>query len=249
MPDRMQESAARTIDAGYALALEKLAAAAFFFARETHVKQLEPMSTASPMVPAKFIFPGLTVEPVPSFYRLTGQAFRFLRRVVAEGWGQKALSSRQMRVSGPIDRTLEEGIDEVVAICDAAEELARLEIAGAAPDAASLVRRDRLAALRSDEDVTCDARGMVPLSGVDVMTGRLHIAALVGWEVHPLAVRITHMKGVPKGVGFGVEWHSVPVPVVRELDVDPSALLDRNEFRAACDEWMRRHRAEPFPRG
>jgi hypothetical protein len=86
-PDAAPERLVRTVEAGYVEALERLAGAALFFGRETHVKQLElAPPVLAPIQPERWALPGLTIEPVPTFYARTAAAFRFLRVVVEDGW-------------------------------------------------------------------------------------------------------------------------------------------------------------------
>lgn len=241
-PEKTEEARGRTVNQQYREALERLAGVVFFFGRETHVKHLEPApgAAASPHSPKRVLHPGLTIEPLPSFYRLTGVAFRFLREVVVEGWGVAALEQRQMRAEGKIVATVGEGISEVIALCESAEKLSIAEIAGAVDGCDNRALRAHVATLRSDKDATGDARGMVPLSEVDPATGKLRVAAFLGWESHPLQIVITHIKDLPPETGLDSEWHPIPVPVVREVWIDPEELQDRSRFRALWDSWLRR---------
>ena len=126
LPEKTAEAPSRLIDPEYAEALGQLAALGLFFARETHVKQLEILELMEPARRTRTtVYPDLTVEPVPTFYRLTGDAFRFLRRVVAEGWGDASLGLPQVRAEGPVAQTVAAGIDEVIEVCDAAAEARR----------------------------------------------------------------------------------------------------------------------------
>lgn len=232
-PDTMPESRARTIDKAYAEVLERLAGVSLFFGRETHVKQLELLTTASPFRETP-IYPTLTIEPVPSFYRLTAAAFRFLREVVAEGWGEDALGSAQWRASGPIAATVGEGIDEVTRLGDAAAALSERELAGPATDPESGATRTLLDRLRTDDDVTSDARGMVP-TGTLPESGGVRALVFTGWEERVLEVRLTRLADAPKKATFGTASYTIPVPVVRALDLNATALMDRDELRRALD--------------
>ncbi len=239
-PDRAPEAAERKVDPGYAQALERLAGAALFFGRETHVKQLELAPGCAARQPERWALPGLTIEPVPTFYARTAAAFRFLRDVVEEGWGNVALAAPQMREHGLIARTLSEGISEVVELCEAAGALSLLELAGEGQgeDVESL--RARLRSLASDPDVTLDARGMVPLGLLPPPDPRIRALVFAGWEVHDLEVTMTHLRFRPPGVALGKERHPLPVPVVREIVVEPDALLDRAAFRRHLDSGRSR---------
>ncbi len=244
-PEKTAEAPRRLIDPAYAEALGQLAALGLFFARETHVKQLEILEVMAPAHRIRrTLYPDLTVEPVPTFYRLTGDAFRFLRRVVAEGWGDSALGLPQVRAEGPLAQTVAAGIDEVIEVCDAAAEVSSRELEGRADGPRLEALRVRLRALRSDEDAIGDARGMVPIGSDD--TGRVLAMVFLGWELHALDVRLTCLEGAGKDVEFGTRVYPLPIPFVREVALDPEALVDRRAFRAACDRLLA---AEPVGSG
>jgi hypothetical protein len=238
LPEKTAEARRRLIDPAYAEALGELAALGLFFARETHVKQLEILEIAERARRfRRTVYPSLTVEPVPTFYRLTGDAFRFLRRVVADGWGEASLGLPQVRDEGPIAQTIAAGIDEMTELCDAATEVSSRELEGDADDSRCEALRARLRGLRSDEDAIGDVRGMVPIAHDDA--GRVLAIVFLGWELHTLDVRLTRLKGAGKDVEFGTETYPLPIPFVREVAIAPAALADRRAFRAACDRIAR----------
>lgn len=234
-PNSTPEAARRTVDASYALALERLAGLTHFFARETHVKQLELLEASTFQRPsATVMLPGLTVEPIPCFYRLTASAFRFLREVVVRGWGDAALHTSQVRPDGPSGYTIDEGLADVIAIADAAAELSTRELEGAAFGPSIGTLRTRLRALRQDEDAIGDARAMIPVSTVHPKSGTFLALVFVGWEKAWLDVSLTHMKGERKSTVFEPERHVLPVPVLREVAIRPDELLGKDALRAAC---------------
>lgn len=244
LPEKTAEAPSRLIDPEYAEALGQLAALGLFFARETHVKQLEILELMEPARRTRTtVYPDLTVEPVPTFYRLTGDAFRFLRRVVAEGWGDASLGLPQVRAEGPVAQTVAAGIDEVIEVCDAAAEVSSRELEGRTDDPRCEALRARLRRLRTDPDAIEDARGMVPIARDD--SGRVLAMVFLGWELHALHVRFRRLKGAGKDVQFGTERRPLPIPLVREVLLDPEALSDRRVFRAACDRWIGGNATDP----
>jgi hypothetical protein len=241
-PGATSEAPSRTIDPEYAIALERLATFAHFFARETHVKQLElpgPVMPAS--LPSRWILPDLTIEPVPTFYARTADAFRFLRGVIDDGWGDSALRAPQLRETGPIAATIADGIDEIIALSDAAANLSRRELTGAATGAEPDALRMRLAVLCTDPDAIGDARGMAPTGMLDDKGQKLRALVFLGWEVQELRVSVKSVAHLPPGVGLGGERHPLPLPLVREVHFDARDLLDRNELRRTCDRLMGAH--------
>ena len=236
--DRTPEAHWRRVTPDYAAALERFAAAVLFQARESHVKQVAEgipgMRTARP----RYLTPGLTIEPLPTFYTLTAEAFRFLRTVVEDGWGRSALEVRQLRESGSIETTIGVGIEDVVGLCDSAAKLSLLEIKGEANGAEVDAMRERLTRLTTDPDVTCDARGMVPLGFGDDPT-QIRVLVFAGWDVHKLIAKLTCVDAdLPVGVELGAEAHPLPIPLVREMLVPPHGLLNRSEVRALCDRAL-----------
>jgi hypothetical protein len=103
---------------------------------------------------------------------------------------------------------------------------------------------------RADEDLSRDARMMVPVF-YDVQRRRTKIWALLGWVEQPLHVGFTVNPGVSvfnrRGrdvtastrIEFSAETHPLVYPVTAELYVD--RLLNRDEFRAACGEGRTAH--------
>jgi hypothetical protein len=231
-PGSAPEGRAREVDPAYAEALERLAGAALFFGRETHVKQLEiAPPTFAIRQPERWVLPGLTIEPVPTFYARTAAAFRFLRVVIEEGWGDVALSAPQAREHGPMARTVAEGIDEVVELCDLAAALSIRELEGETRGGEVESSRARLRALADDPDVTMDARGMVPIGFLPPPDPRVRALVFAGWELQELEVSVTYLRDRPANVGLGKERYPLPLPIVHEIVMDRDALLDRADFR------------------
>jgi hypothetical protein len=236
-PDAFPEARARTIDAEYAAVLEHLAAANLFLARESHVKQLAiPAPVAVAQTATRWIHPSIKVEPLPSHYAFVSEAFRFLRTVVREGWGEEALAVAQRRASGPIATTLAEGIDEVIDLCDTAARLSLRELGGEIDGPDIEAWRARLSGLWTDPDATGDARGMVPLGFTP--EGQLRVLVLGGWEVHRLVLSLEWLPRKPPDLGLGSASYPLPLPIVREMVIAPSAVLDREEVRRLCDEAL-----------
>ncbi len=232
--DRTPEAHWRRVSPDYATALERFAAAVLFQARESHVKQVAMGIPGMPSARPRYLTPGLTIEPLPTFYTLTAEAFRFLRTVVEDGWGRRVLEVRQLRESGSAETTIGVGIDDVVGLCESAAKLSFLEIKGEANGAEVDAMRERLMRLTTDPDVTCDARGMVPLGFGDDPT-QIRALVFAGWDVHNLIAKLTCVDAeLPVGVELGAEAHPLPIPLVREMLVPPHGLLNRTEVRALC---------------
>ncbi len=237
-PDLSPEAAMRELDADYTAALERLAGAQLFMARETHVKQLEVLAPVMSPVAPVWVRPDIKVEPLPSFYARLADAFRFLRSVVDEGWGAEGLAAPLRRESGPSKENVSDSIDEAIALCDLAARVSRRELEGAAEHAEVTEGRARLFGLWSDADATGDSRGMVPVGVTE--DGRVRVLVFAGWEVHTLLIKLVSLPQIPEGARLGGVGFAYPVPLIREAVVAPSALLDRGEVRKLCDEALMR---------
>lgn len=235
-PGSFPEARVRVVDADYAAALEHLAAMNLFAARETHVKQLDVLETMGALRGAEVsIRPDVKLEPLPTYYAYLGDAFRFLRAVVEEGWGEPALAAPQRRPSGPVAATLADGVDEVIALAGAAAELSRRELAGAVPDAEVDTLRARLSALWSDPDATGDLRGMVPLGFTGDNAAMLRVLVMAGWQEQRIVIRLESIPDPPPGSRLGAVSYPLPFPVVREMVIPAGAVQSPSEVRATLD--------------
>lgn len=238
-PDRTPEAKRRSVGDAYAKELDRFAASFFFRSREPNVKQVVLARPGARAVHPRYLTPGLTLEPLPTYYSLTGDAFRFLRTVVEKGWSRSALELAQWRESGPIEATIGSGIDEVVELCDLAAKLSFREIEGNAKGDEVRAMRERLLELFADPDVTRDARAMIPL-GLTEDKAREHVAVFAGWDVHLLMAELKNIDGeLPEGVALGTETHPMPLPIVQETTVPAGGALDWEAVRARCDVALR----------
>lgn len=152
--------------------------------------------------------------------------------------GDVALSAPQMREQGAISRSVADGIDEVVALCEAAAALSFRELEGDTKGDEVESLRALVRALATDPDVTSDARGMVPLGFLPPPNPGLRVLVFARWELQELEVSLTHLRFRPSEVGLGTERHPLPLPIVREIVIESDALLNRDELRRYCDDQM-----------
>lgn len=227
---------------GYEEHLEALFEALLTLLRETHLKDLdeeeeeeeeEPDSRGLALVP-----PGLTLEPLASYYEREAGAYRFVRGVLEERLGRAVDDVPRARPWAPVTRSLREEITEMESIFLGAAEVARTETGAPAHPDRQADRRAFLAwrsTAAADPDVGADARAMVPIS-FDPDTGRMHVFAFLGWTQRPLTVSFSRPPRVvesPARVVFGSETHFVETPVIVEAWVN--RLLDREELRSLCE--------------
>jgi hypothetical protein len=237
-PDRTPEARRRGTSEDYAKEVHRFVASFFFQPCEPHVKKVIVVPPGARAGHFRYLTPGLTLEPLPTYYSLTADAFRFLRTVVEERRGQRALDLAQWRESGPVEATIGSGIDEVVELYDCAAKLSLLEIQGHATGDGVDAMRARLLRLFADPDVTRDARGMVPL-GLTEDNTQVRVVVFAGWDVHRLTAELTSIDGeLPDGVALGTEAHPIPLPIVQEMTMPAELTLSREEMLARCDVML-----------
>jgi hypothetical protein len=232
------ESAALVVGPKYRHELERLFAAFFGLARETHAKQLESVAAGGmPIV----VRPTVTVEPLPELYGRNAEAYAFVRRELLESFGEAVVYGR---FGDRGDASLGEGLDEMEALLRGAWATASAELGLPAPGTAAerAVFRAFQRASSRDPDLTTDLRMMVPLY-YDLGRQKHRVLAVLGLETKRLTVSFVDR---PKAWaidsnGARVDRHLVFWPTVRTfvrpvaVEIDVPALLDREKFRALCD--------------
>jgi hypothetical protein len=193
VPDRMPESARLRIGERYRRYLEDLFRGALALARETHAKQLAGGrgGYAGPSQRPLWIYPDLTVEPLPSVYARRAICYRFVRSVLEEAFGSDALHRLHRLVpEGPCQADLAEELGRMERLFDGAAATSCRELGlDPTPGAEGPVRcfgewRTKLA---SDANVSRDARMMVPVF-YDLQRRKTKVWALLGWRTVPVDV-------------------------------------------------------------
>ena len=233
--------------------------------RETQVKQLEsPLAAAAPEPPRIYVRPGLTVEPLATYYLRRATSYSFVREVIRQAfgpdWGGLTLVEPRLGATR-FDRAL----DTIVSLFHGAHVRVCREL-GLEPDKA-MADRDAdaddesfqrwAASLTEDPDLTEDNRMMVPVF-YDVLRGQMKAWAMLGWSDRPISIDFARPPDVcteeqtesptrlnelrrrlwsnasKPEVCFIGSSHRVAFPVTAELYVD--RLLDRDAFRHLCDK-------------
>jgi hypothetical protein len=232
------DSPALTVGPKYRHELERLFAAFFGLARETHAKQLEsPAAGGMPIV----VRPTVTVEPLPELYRRNADAYAFVRRELLEFFGEAVVYGH---LGAPEDASVGQGLDEMEALLRGAWATASAELGLPVPDTAAerAVFRTFQRMSSQDPDLTANLRMMVPLY-YDLGRQKHRVLAVLGLETKRLTVSFVDR---PKAWaidsnGARVDRHLVFWPTVRTfvrpvaMEIDVPALLDRENFRALCD--------------
>ena len=265
--DRMPEGRRLSTNAAYRKELVGLFKALLALTRETHIKQLE-IPKAGAAAPGRDIVlevrPGLTVEPLASYYLRRARSYRFVTRVLTEALGKDRLASmKRLTAAGAINVDLPTELRLMETIFYGADLTACGQI-GLIPEAGSglgsgkgayidkAIFRHWALSTSSDPDLSQDVRMMVPVF-YDRQRGKTKVWAVLGMATRPLTVGfqtspkvmgITRADGtvVDDGsvrVDFDGERHELVYMATAEVYVDTP--LNRAEFRALCDK----HRTYP----
>jgi len=253
-PDQVPESARLAFTPRYRAYLVDLFKGTLALTRETHVKQVDFGGAGMAMPPPTFhVFPGLSVEPLATHYKRRADAYRFVRGVLEEAFGPGALAGmRRETADGAVRLDLDTELRFMERLFDGAAETAWAQIGADRAGYGERVGFDRFlfrtwaGRLEHDPDVGRDARMMVPVFW-DEGRKQMKVWAFLGWQERPLTISYEKPPAIgslhgPKGkkssekpeVRFHVQRVTIPCPVMAEVYV--RRLLDRDEFRALCDE-------------
>ncbi len=237
--DRMPEGPRVRTNDRYRRQLEDLFKAILSLTRETHVKQLEVPLTGASTTRAQpavvWVWPGLTLEPLRTYYERRARGYEFVR----DGLQRLAPPGPMHRVTpdGAAARTLDEELVEMVGLFRGAAAVAGEEL-GMTP--ASDAEADRFREWAASPDVTEDIRMMVPVF-YDLGRRKAKVWAVLGWARRRLTASfatppVAHVLAGEVEVKFRPWDYSLAYPVFAETYV--SRLLDRDEFRALCDRYQ-----------
>jgi hypothetical protein len=258
VPDRMPERSRLEQGKRYRKHLEDLFRGALALSRETHVKQagMGAGGFGGSRQPPIWVGPSLSVEPLPSLYARRASGYRFVRSVLEEVFGADTLHGMHgLTPEGPATANLAEELEWIANLFAGAAASANRELGirppGEAEGAVDCFSAWK-ASLSSDEDVSRDARMMVPVFW-DVQREKTKVWAFLAWRTTPVMVdyRVrpnvlgvdpsrpsAKPAGEPPVVLFAGDRYELAVPVMAEVYV--SRLLDRDEFRRHCDRFRTR---------
>lgn len=247
-PERNPEASRLKLDDKYRAALVDLFRSLLAQQRETHTKQLEnrayPAAALVTLDQIVTVSPKLRVEPLPTYYQRRAASYRFVRRVLADSFGEATLKQLyRLSPAGKAQQPLAVELQDMEALFQGAY-LASAQDLGMTPqetpsDAAALQRfLDWRAHLANDADIKGDQRMMVPLF-YDAERKQVKVLAFLGWDVRPLRVSFAKppvAQAVPNNVHvkFASDDENLVYPVTTEIYVDK--VLDRAEFQALCNK-------------
>lgn len=263
VPEKTPEARHLEFDESYRQELASLFKAGMALTRETHIKQLEtPMVTTA--MPGRYrrpeihISPGLTVEPLATYYLRRARSYRFVREVVQHAFGRSGLAQmRRLTAAGPVSMPLDAELDLIEGLFYDAYARTCSDI-GMVPERDATVALQKanarnglltpwLASLDKDPNLGKDIRMMVPvfydqgrhMTKVWVVLGAFAERVVVSYSQEPRIVGIKDGDGKPVSldsldVNFEREEH--PIAHIATAEVYVSKLLDRTEFRRLCDQ-------------
>src|SRR5262249_24473923 len=144
-----------------------------------------------------YVEPGLSIEPLATFYLRQARSYAFVRRVLENSFGEEALGAmRRLTPEGPVPLPLKEGLDLLEALFRGAYLVASSEL-GLETSAEDVAGRDPAkdrdvllawaGSLDTDPDLGRDVRIMVPVF-YDLERKKTKVWAILGVAVRPLLV-------------------------------------------------------------
>lgn len=244
-PERALEAQSLVLDPSYTAHLEELFRSILAATRETHIKQLEiPMMGGAPQRAVKLIVrPELTVEPLVTFYQRRADAYRYVRAVLVETFGEDGLAEmRGLRGATHAPRRVEMALGDelrsMIHLFDGAAATAMRELG--MPTTWETTAFESWRGGAGDPDVEADIRAMVPVF-FDVERKKTKVWMLLGWSHGFLDVsfaeppRVEVLSRATADIELAHASRPLPTPIMVEAYV--SRILDREQFRAHCDRF------------
>ncbi len=216
-PHRMPEGKHLALGRSYQKELDGLVKALLAFSRETHVKQLSLVRVGAslrgftPEVQL-YIAPGLTLEPLATYYRRRARSYRFVREVVEKAFGLEGLQRmRRLTVEGPVNLDLGAELRLMEALFHGAYLQSCAEIGmmpeedpdlgnPTGPNASRALLGAWLASVRRDPDLGKDIRMMVPVF-YDIGRRETKVWAVLGTPPNPCSRRTRLLPKSKKSKG------------------------------------------------
>jgi hypothetical protein len=251
VPEKMAEADHLGFTSDYRSYLEDLLRGTWAQARETHAKQLGSPIAATFRLPKRerpelVVRPDLSCEPLVTHYRRRADSYRVVRRAIEDFFGADACRSLHRRTSdGPVDSDLGEELAFMERLFEGAANRCEREIGSRVE--ASCGADDTFASWdpEKDSDLSRDIRMMVPVF-YDIPRKKTKVWVVLGWTERMLMVSFKKRPTVvirdragldvtrKYDIEFRPEVHAIAFPQAAEVYVD--RILDREEFRALCDQ-------------
>lgn len=239
-PERGPEAKSLVLAASYRTHLEDLFRGILTATRETHVKQLEvPLAGCGMPREVKLqIAPHLTVEPLVTYFQRRADSYRFVRALVAETFGEEALGAiHGLRRGRPVTQPIGAELAAIIHLFDGAAATGMRELG--IPTTWDHTAFDTWRGGEGDPDVDEDIRAMVP-AYFDQERKKLKAWMFLGWSRRSLKAsfaeppRVEVLGGKTADIELSPSWYPIATPIMVEAYVP--RLLDRDEFRALCNQ-------------
>jgi len=249
-PDKTPEAARLRMNEGYRRQFEDMFKAAMAVPRDSGARPLglvaPAMATLSPERMTEFqrlrVRPGLTVEPMLTYYQRRADGYDFVRGVLESSFGLDGVRSmRRLTAAGPAEASLDQELLEAASLFRGAAAVSAEELGLARAEEAA-ARHFRSWAKSPDPDLAGDIRTMVPVF-YDRDRGKTKVWAVLGWSTRTLEADFATAPDarVLQGhvrLDLEPETHPIAYPVLAETWV--SRVMDGDEFRAHCDQFQTR---------
>lgn len=257
VPEKTPEAEKLFYHETYKQELLNLFKSAIALTRETHIKQLEiPVVGAAIRPPSVDIHPGLTMEPLFTYYQRRAESYAYIRQLIEDTFGRKALKQIfRLTPDGHATIPLYEELRWIESLfygacrCTATEigmaltrEIPNRNQRQTTGDVRTM--REWKSSLKKDPDLDRDLRMMVPLY-YDLQRKKTKVWVMLGFTRKPLSitfknnptVTVTDRQGKPvkTRIKYKSELKKLIYPVSAEIYV--GKILNRREFRELCDKY------------
>ncbi len=252
LPERTVEAQHLRFSGAYREHLLEMFKGVLALLRETHINAL--LGFTRMFKAPVYIRPQLTVEPLATCYRRRAESYGFVKQHLSRIVGRDALSQlRRHTAFGPVQAPLLDELDHIEQIFWGAYVTSLRELGlstaidlpgggAVSAEVCYLSFRTWQQQVAGDMDLAADCRMMVP---VCPEKDGWKVWLFLCWSARKLtvsffekpAVRVRDADGNPVDVWteFGDSVYSAATPVFAEHYT--SRLMDREEFRAHCDQY------------
>jgi len=227
--------------------------------RETHARQMSAAEVASAPLPPSKVEPRLRVEPCATFYLRTARAYRFVGNYLESSLGRENFNQLiGLRRDGDRGTPLGNELEEIrnrfyglyLIVCD--DIGMRPEFADGEDvdvDACYKQAEQWLAKIKSNVDLSKDTRVSVPVS-YDLQKNTTRLWSTIGVRLAKL--NVSYVQPPKIRLAGEDEWQDVESRSVKnrnyliavdefaELTTTGTRTLNRDEFRAMCDQHKTR---------
>lgn len=268
LPEKMPEGKKLFFNAVYKKRLENSFRSSVTQARETHVKQLERPGETGAEAPEfleveLYISPKFSIEPMPTFYSRTAQAYIFLIKALDEPILNNEvleLVEENTKLDAKEEKAIKEGyyqlnkppvnirsrLRELLPLFNQFSERSALDIGLNPSGIKTQAVDDFLSGWKNWPEMKQDIRVIVPIGPLDARdpSKGINYWAILGIE--PLEIKVSYnakpkieipRKNVKAKIEYGTSYYTILVPVFAEVVIPGASPPTREEFRKVCDKY------------